>query len=666
MPKRHLITCALPYANGPLHIGHIAGCFLPADLHQRFLRFLGKDTLFVCGTDEHGVPITLKAKKENKTPQQVVDENYELISKTLTQFDIQFDNFGRTSRPLHHQTSQDFFKNLYDKGVFIEQTTQQFFDESTQQFLADRYIVGTCPKCGYEEAYGDQCEKCGRSSNPNELINPKSALSGNTPILKETTNWYLPLDQQQHDFLEEWVKSKKGIWKNSVWGQCNSWLQDGLKPRAMTRDLDWGVPVPIENVTGKVMYVWFDAPIGYITSTKEVVGEDWKKWWMDEDTELTHFLGKDNIVFHTIIFPAMLHAHGDFILPTYVPANEFLNLEGQKISTSRNHAIWLHEFLEEFPDKKDELRYALTSILPETKDADFTWKDFQARVNNELVAILGNYVNRVLILMHKFYNGKIPNFTLEVSIKNSLEHISQQIEQHLSKFEQRQALDAFMEISRLGNKYLQDQEPWKMIKDPENAQSVANCMGTCVEVVREIGRYAQIFLPSTSEKIMEMLAIASWNDAITSGLQLGDPKLLFAKIEDEMIAQQIAKLDKKNHEESKTSFVAIKSEIGYDDFAKLDLRTGIILEAEKVPKADKLLKFVVDIGMEKRTIVSGIAAHFSPETLIGKKVMVLANLAPRKLRGIESQGMILLAENASKQLVFVSPNEESQPGDMIS
>jgi methionyl-tRNA synthetase len=666
MPKRHLITCALPYANGPLHIGHIAGCFLPADLHQRFLRFLGKEILFVCGTDEHGVPITLKAKKENKTPQQVVDENYELISKTLTQFEIKFDNFGRTSRLIHHKTSQDFFKNLYDKGIFVEQTTQQFFDESTQQFLADRYIVGTCPKCGYEEAYGDQCEKCGRSSNPNELINPKSALSGNTPILKETTNWFLPLDQLQTDFLEEWVKSKKGIWKNSVWGQCNSWLQDGLKPRAMTRDLDWGVPVPIENVTGKVMYVWFDAPIGYITSTKEAVGEDWQKWWMDENTELTHFLGKDNIVFHTIIFPAMLHAHGDFILPTNVPANEFLNLEGQKISTSRNHAIWLHEFLEEFPDKKDELRYALTSILPETKDADFTWKDFQARVNNELVAILGNFVNRVWILMHKYYDGKIPFFLGDESVVNSVKQISQQIEQHLSKFEQRQAFDAFMEIARLGNKYLQDQEPWKLIKDPENAQEVADCMGTCLAVVREIGRYAQIFLPSTADKILEMLSMSNWTEQITAGLVLGSPKLLYAKIEDEMIEQQIAKLESKNKEGSFVDFVAVKPEITYDDFAKMDLRTGIILEAEKVPKADKLLKFLVDIGLEKRIIVSGIAEHFSPETLIGKKVMVLANLAPRKLRGIESQGMILLAENAAKQLVFVSPDEESQPGDTIS
>ncbi|MGB4080052.1 MAG: methionine--tRNA ligase [Bacteroidia bacterium] len=667
MPKRHLITCALPYANGPIHIGHIAGCFLPSDIHNRFLRMKGKDVLFVCGTDEHGVPITLKAKNEGKTPQQVVDENHVIIAKGLKDFGIHFDTFSRTTNALHHETAQAFFKNLYDKGVFTEDVTEQFYDEEAKQFLADRYITGTCPNCGYDNAYGDQCEKCGRASSPSELLKPRSALTGNSPILKETKNWYLPLDKLQEEFLNKWVESRKSSWKSSVYGQCNSWLKEGLKPRAMTRDLDWGVPVPVKDAEGKVMYVWFDAPIGYITATKEAAGADWEKWWMDPETELTHFLGKDNIVFHTIIFPAMLHAHGDFILPTNVPANEFLNLEGDKISTSRNHAIWLHEYVEDFPGKTDELRYALNSILPETKDADFTWKDFQAKVNNELVAILGNFVNRVMVLTDKYYDGVVPLG----SNKLDLTDIKVKIDEALAGFNQRQGLEYYMEIARSGNKYLQDTEPWKLVKDEANSQVVADCLFTCINVVKEIGNYAQIFLPETANKILGLLNLTSYQEEIQVGHKLNKPSLLFEKIEDELIAIQMEKLQKPNAEEvisvaEEKTVEAVKSEIVYDDFAKLDIRVATIIAAEKVKKADRLLHITLDLGLERRSVVSGIAAHFSPEDIVGQQVTYLANLAPRTLKGIESSGMILMAEDADGKLKFVSPADNTAPGSIIA
>jgi len=551
----------------------------------------GKEVLFVCGTDEHGVPITLKAKKEDKTPQQVVDENHQIISEGLKNFGIHFDTFSRTTNKLHHETAQEFFKNLYDKGVFIEEVTEQLYDAEANQFLADRYVVGTCPNCGYENAYGDQCESCGRSSSPQELINAKSALTGNVPVLKETKNWYLPLDNIQSEFLDEWVKGKKDGWKSSVYGQCNSWLQEGLKPRAMTRDLDWGVKVPVEGADGKVMYVWFDAPIGYITATKEAVGDDWAKWWKDSETEMTHFLGKDNIVFHTIIFPAMLHAHGEYNQPTNVPANEFLNLEGDKISTSRDHAIWLHEYLQDLPGKTDELRYALTSILPETKDADFTWADFQAKVNNGLVAILGNFVNRVIVLTHKYYDGKVPNGMLS----SSLPDVTDKINHALASFNQRSALEAFMEIARNGNKYLQDTEPWKLIKDEANAQTVADCLFTCTQIVKEIGNYAQVFLPKTSEKILNLLNIKSYSDSIEIGHEINKPVLLFEKIEDELIEAQKRKLQKTKETNAQTAAPTEKTEtpfkpmIQYDDFVKLDIRVATITAAEKVKKADRLL-----------------------------------------------------------------------------
>lgn len=670
MPKRHLITCALPYANGPIHIGHLAGCFLPSDIYNRFLRMQGKEVLYVCGTDEHGVPITLKAKNEGKTPQQVVDENYEIISKGLKNFGIHFDTFSRTTNKLHHETAEDFFKTLYDKGVFVEETTDQLYDAEANQFLADKYIIGTCPGCGNENATADPCEKCNKNNNPQDLINPKSALTGNKPVLKETKNWYLPLDTIQADFLNEWVKNKQNSWKSNVYGQCNSWLHDGLKPRAMTRDLDWGVKVPIEGADGKVMYVWFDAPIGYITATKEAAGDDWTKWWKDSSTEMTHFLGKDNIVFHTIIFPAMLYAHGGYNLPTHVPANEFLNLEGDKISTSRNHAIWLHEYLEDLPSKTDELRYALTSILPETKDADFTWKDYQAKVNNELVAILGNFVNRVIVLTHKYYEGKVPNG----SYNDSLPDMTEKIEEALANFNQRSGLEAFMIIARNGNKYLQDTEPWKLIKDEANAQAVADCLFTCIQIVKQIGNYAQIFLPDTSVKIRNLLNINSYGESIDAVHQLNKPVLLFEKIEDEQIEAQMDKLRKTKEANAQNAVPTIeetaethsKPVIQYDDFVKLDIRVGTIVAADKVKKADRLLKITLDIGTEKRTVVSGIAEHFAPEEIIGKQVTYLANLAPRTLKKIESSGMILMAEDADGKLKFVAPSEATVAGSVIA
>ena len=664
MPKRHLITCALPYANGPVHIGHLAGCFLPSDIYNRYLRMHGKDVLYVCGTDEHGVPITLKAKKEGKTPQQVVDENHKIIAEGLKSFGIHFDTFSRTTNELHHKTAQEFFKNLYDKGIFKEEVSEQFYDEEAKEFLADRYIVGTCPNCGNENAYGDQCEKCNRNNNPQDLINPKSALTGNSPVLKETKNWYLPLDTIQSDFLDNWVAEKKDTWKSNVYGQCKSWLNDGLKPRAMTRDLDWGVKVPVEGADGKVMYVWFDAPIGYITASKEATGDDWTTWWQDEGTELTHFLGKDNIVFHTIIFPAMLQSHGDYILPTHVPANEFLNLEGDKISTSRDHAIWLHEYLTDLPNKTDELRYVLTSILPETKDADFTWKDYQAKVNNELVAILGNFVNRVAVLTHKYYEGAVPSGNVNVSLSDTIEKI------HLSldKFNQRQGLESFMEIARIGNKYLQDSEPWKLIKDEANTQAVADCLFTCIQITKEIGKYCQIFLPETAEKLKSILNIDSYNSEILAGHVINKPVLLFEKVDDELIENQIEKLTSKNTDsnEEVSAKPLEKPMIQYDDFTKLDIRVATIKAAEKIKKADRLLHITLDVGSETREVVSGIAEHYKPEDIIGQQVTYLANLAPRKLRGIESSGMILMAEDSDGKLIFVSPSDATSTGSVIA
>ena len=662
--KRHLVTCALPYANGPLHIGHIAGCFLPSDIYVRHLKSKGEEVLFVCGTDEHGVPITLKAKKEDVSPQEIVDRNYEVIKDSLTKWGIHFDNFSRTSRPIHHQTSQDFFTVLYDKGVFLEEVTEQFYDEEANQFLADRYIIGECPSCGFDSAYGDQCENCGRTLSPSELINPKSSLTGNQPIKKATKNWFLPLDKLQTEFLNDWVATKKDVWKSHVYGQCNSWLTDGLQPRAMTRDLDWGVPVPLKEGEGKVLYVWFDAPIGYISATKEIE-TDWKKWWQDDSTELVHFLGKDNIVFHTIIFPSMLHAHGDFNLPTYVPANEFLNLEGDKLSTSRNHAVWLHEYLEDFPGKSDELRYVLTAIMPETKDSDFSWKDFQARVNNELVAILGNWVNRVMVLTHKYCDGIVPPNSDQVDY-NQLEEaeaLVRQVDESIIKFKFRDGQNHLMNIARLGNKYFQDAAPWHAIKEDGGQQRVEQILNVSLSLVQKFAAAAEAFLPETSAKIKDMLQTGG---ELMAGKPVTKPVLLFDKIEDEAIDAQLDKLAKQaSDNKQQPDLEPIKDTITFDDFVKLDLRIGTIKEASKVKKADKLLQLSVDIGLETRTILSGIAEHFAPEELVGKQAVVVCNLAPRKMRGVESNGMLLMAENTEGKLVFVQPETEFPEGSNV-
>jgi methionyl-tRNA synthetase len=663
--NKHLVTCALPYANGPLHIGHLAGCFLPSDIYVRHLRNTGKEVLFVCGTDEHGVPITLKAKKQGVTPQDVVDENYAIISESLKHWGIDFDNFSRTTRPIHHETAKDFFKTLYDNDVFVEEVTEQFYDAEANQFLADRYITGECPNCGHDGAYGDQCENCGRTLSPSELINPKSALTGNVPVKKETKNWFLPLDKLQEDFLNEWVETKKSTWKAHVYGQCKSWLTDGLKPRAMTRDLDWGVPVPVDGAEGKVMYVWFDAPIGYISATKEI-REDWKDWWQNPETELTHFLGKDNIVFHTIIFPAMLKAHGDFNLPTNVPANEFLNLEGQKLSTSRNHAVWLHEYLADFPNKEDELRYVLTSIMPESKDSDFSWADYQARVNNELVAILGNWVNRVMVLTHKYFEGTVPSNESKVdySILEDAEALQAKINQLVTGFSFRDGLSELMNIARLGNKYLQDTAPWHAIKEENGEQRVAEILNVSLHLVAKFADICRPFLPQTANKLSDMLQLQDWK--LMAGQAVNKPTLLFNKIEDEEIQKQREKLENQAKENAETpALEEIKPTITFDDFSKLDFRIGTIVEAEKVPKADKLLQLLVDIGLEKRTILSGIAEHFSPEDLVGKQAVVVTNLAPRKMRGVESNGMLLMAENTEGKLVFVEPVGGIEPGSVV-
>jgi methionyl-tRNA synthetase len=680
--QRYTITAALPYTNGPVHIGHLAGVYIPADIFARYQKAKGNDVIYICGSDEHGVPITIRAKKEGVTPQQIVDKYNAIIKKSFADFGIEFDNYSRTSLPIHHKTASDFFKKLYEEGKFTEQTTQQLYDEQENQFLADRFVTGTCPKCGYEHAYGDQCEQCGTSLSPMELINPVSTISGNKPVVKETKHWYLPLDQYQ-DWLKEWIlEGHKNDWKPNVLGQVKSWLDDGLRPRAVTRDLDWGVPVPVAGADGKVLYVWFDAPIGYISSTKEwaeKTGNDWQPYWKDKNTKLIHFIGKDNIVFHTIIFPAMLKAHGDFILPENVPANEFLNLEGDKISTSRNWAVWLHEYLNDFPDKQDVLRYVLTANAPETKDNDFTWKDFQTRNNSELVGNLGNFINRVLVLTHKYYNGIVPqpdDFTeTDTQVLSALRQYPEKIGNLIERYRFREALSEYMNLARLGNKYLADEEPWKQIKT--NPQRVKTVMYIALQIATALAVLGEIFLPFSAKKLKNMLQlqknyrwddIAQINELIAPGHQTGKTQLLFDKIDDETVAKQIQKLldTKKQNEMNNRQIPPQKDEIEFDDFMKMDIRTATVLEAEKMPKAKKLLVLKVDTGLDRRTIVSGIAEHFTPEEIIGKKVLVLVNLKPRRLRGVESQGMILMTENAEGKLVFVNPDENTPDGMQIS
>jgi len=682
-PKRFTITAALPYTNGPVHIGHLAGVYVPADIYARFQRLQGHDVAFVCGSDEHGVPITIKAKKEGITPQQVVDKYHAIIKKSFEDFGITFDNYSRTSAKIHHDTASDFFKNLYEEGKFIEEVTEQFYDVEANQFLADRFIVGTCPKCGFEESYGDQCESCGTSHNATDLINPKSAITGATPTLKETKHWFLPLDQYE-PFLKDWIlKDHKKDWKTNVYGQCKSWIDDGLRPRAVTRDLDWGIPVPVKGADGKVLYVWFDAPIGYISATKEwaeKVGKDWEPYWKDKDTKLLHFIGKDNIVFHCIIFPSMLKADGSYILPDNVPANEFLNLEGNKISTSKNWAVWLHEYLEDFPNQQDVLRYALTANAPETKDNDFTWSDFQARNNNELVAIFGNFINRVVVLTHKYYGGNVPEPATFSEIDNQtlteLKAYPAVIESSLERYRFREAQQELMNVARLGNKYLADEEPWKTIKtDEERTKTV---MYVALQIATALAVLSEPFLPHTSEKLKAMLnfkglkSIPNWKSIESISPSSGEMplgggdhtinagELLFSKVEDEQIQTQLDKLQasKKMNEAANAKAAPQKETIQFDDFTKLDMRVGTILEAEKMPKTKKLLVLKVDTGIDVRTIVSGIAESFTAEEIIGKKVTVLVNLAPRALRGVESQGMILMTENSEGKLVFVNPGAD--------
>ncbi len=708
--KRYTITAALPYANGPVHIGHLAGCYLPSDIYVRYLRSRKRETLFICGSDEHGVPITIKARNEGITPQQVVDKYHNMMKQSFAEFGISFDAYGRTSSKTHHETASAFFKTMYEKGGFEERETEQYYDEAAQQFLADRYITGTCPVCGNENAYGDQCEKCGSSLSPTDLINPKSVLSGAAPVKRMTKNWFLPLNKLQPK-IEQYL-AQHTDWKTNVYGQCKSWLEsgDGLQPRSMTRDLDWGIPVPVEGAQGKVLYVWFDAPIGYISNTieyfegrgtrdegRETKGEgrnqpatrnsqlvtnSWEPWWKDADTRLIHFIGKDNIVFHCIIFPAMLMEHGGFIIADNVPANEFLNLEGDKISTSRNWAVWLHEYLQEFPNKQDVLRYTLCANMPETKDNDFTWKDFQAKNNNELVAIFGNFVNRVMVLTEKYFEGKVPHAGECSDLKNFMLQQKEKVEASLENFRFREALQEMMNMARHGNKLLTEKEPWKLIKTDKEATGIV--LFDCLQLIANIALIAEPFLPFTSKKMLTMLNLdennLSWEDIGNAGLlkgghQLGTSMLLFEKVEDETIERQVEKLKKsseiRNQKSEKSEFTPTpltsshSTEIVFDDFAKIDLRAGTILAAEKVEKADKLLKLSVDLGFETRTIVSGIAAYFKPEDLPGKQVCVVANLAPRKLRGIESKGMILLAEDADGKLVFVSPTEVVGNGSVV-
>lgn len=677
-PERYTVTAALIYANGPIHIGHLAGCYLPADVYVRYLRAKGKDVAFISGTDEHGVPITIKAKKEGITPQEVVDKYYAQIKDSFQDFGISFDVYSRTTSPIHHQTSQDFFTTMFEKGYFDEVSTEQYFDETAQQFLADRYIMGECPHCHNPNAYGDQCEKCGSSLSPTDLINPRSTVSGAKPIRKETKNWYLPLDRMQPK-IEEFVNSHPE-WKSNVFGQCQSWLKQGLQPRAMTRDLDWGVNVPLKDADGKVLYVWFDAPIGYISMTKEWASENnknWEDYWKKDTTKLVHFIGKDNIVFHCIIFPAMLMAEGSFILPDNVPANEFMNLENDKISTSRNWAVWLHEYLHDFPGKQDVLRYVLLANAPETKDNDFTWKDFQTKNNSELVGIFGNFINRTVVLTQKYYDGVVPSpadFTeYDKQTLQTLADLPCQIANSLKNYKFREALAGMMEIARLGNKYLADSEPWKVIK--ENPERVQTILYISLQISGSLAITCEPFLPFTAAKLKEALRIqqSEWKfagkaDLIPSGTQTQEIGLLFEKIEDSVVEKQINKLldTKKMNELENKSVPALKPEIQFDDFAKLDIRIGTILEAEPMPKSKKLLKFLIDDGFEKRTILSGIAEHFSPEEMIGKQVTFIANLAPRKMMGVESNGMILMAEDKDGSLALLQPHKAVWSGASIS
>jgi methionyl-tRNA synthetase len=672
-PKRITITAALPYTNGPVHIGHLAGVYVPADIYARYLRGKGKDVAFVCGSDEHGVPITITAKKEGVSPQDVVDKYNGIIKKSFQDFGITFDNYSRTSAAIHHETASEFFKDLDAKGEFVEKVEMQLYDAEANQFLADRFVIGTCPKCGNEESYGDQCEKCGTSHNATDLIHPKSAITGNVPTLKETKHWFLPLDRHE-SFLKEWIlEGHKNDWKSNVYGQVKSWIDDGLRPRAVTRDLDWGIPVPAEGGEGKVLYVWFDAPIGYISSTKEWAakeGKDWEPYWKDKETKLVHFIGKDNIVFHCIIFPAMLKAQGDYILPDNVPANEFLNLEGNKLSTSKNWAVWLHEYLEEFPDKQDVLRYVLTASAPETKDNDFTWKDFQARNNNELVAIFGNFINRVVVLTNKYYEGVVPQpneFTeIDEQTLEQLKAYPQIISKSIERYRFREALSELMNFARLGNKYLADEEPWKQVKtDPERVQTI---MYVALQIAAGLSVLSEPFLPFTSKKLTSMLNLQkgaiAWNEVsekevlLVGGHAIGKATLLFAKIEDAEVQKQLDKLAATklaNEAESKV-IETQKETVTFENFTKMDIRIGTIVEAEKMPKTKKLLVLKVDTGIDIRTIVSGIAESFKPEEIIGQKVAVLVNLAPRKLRGVESQGMILMTDTKEGQLAFLQPS----------
>ncbi|WP_099599204.1 methionine--tRNA ligase [Reichenbachiella sp. 5M10] len=682
--KRYTITSALPYANGPLHIGHIAGAYLPSDIFVRYLRSKGKEVTYVCGSDEHGAAITLRAKKEGTTPQAIIDKYHQINKNTFEKFGIDFDIYHRTSSDIHHETSQEFFTNLYEKGEFVEKESEQFYDEEYCQFLADRYVTGTCPNCNYEAAYGDQCEKCGTSHNSTDLINPVSTLSGKAPILKSTKHWYLPLDKYQ-PWLEKWlIEGKKGQWKPNVYGQCSSWLKAGLQPRAMTRDLDWGVDVPLPDAEGKKLYVWLDAPIGYISATKAWAadkGKNWEDYWKtqkkkEDESCLIHFIGKDNIVFHCIIFPAILHAHGGYILPQNVPANEFLNLEGDKISTSRNWAVWLHEYIEDFPDKEDVLRYVLCANAPESKDNDFTWKDFQARNNNELVAIYGNFVNRAVVLTHKYFDGKLPKVSaheaVDQEVLKELAEFPSRIADSLDKYRFREALAHVMDLARLGNKYLAETEPWKLIKTDE--KRTATILNIALQIAANLSIVSLPFLPRTSDKLAQMINLGdfTWSDAgradlLFVGQNIEKATLLFEKIEDEAIDKQIEKLENsKPVQQTVENVEPQKKEMIFDDFMKMDIRIGTILEAEAVPKSNKLLKFKVDTGIDTRTVLSGIAKHYSPEEMVGKQVTMLVNLAPRKIMGIESQGMILMAEDSEGQLSLLQADKNVQNGSQVS